>query len=126
MKIDELVGKYIQLRDKKAEMDAEHKARVSKITEALDKIEYVLLKEFHASGMDSVKTSAGTAYTQTRMSATVADWDIALKFIRDHDAYDMLEKRVAKSAVEAYIEETGTPPPGVNIRQEVVVNVRRS
>lgn len=126
MKIDELVGKYIQLRDKKAEMDAEHKARVAKVVEALDKIESVLLKEFQASGMDSVKTSAGTAYTQTRMSATVADWDIALKFIRDHDAYDMLEKRVAKSAVENYIEETGTPPPGVNIRQEIVVNVRRS
>ena len=118
MKIDELVGKYVQLRDRKAEMDSEHKLRVARVNEALDKIESILLKEFSESGLESVRTPAGTAYTVTRTSATVADREVFLTFAVDGHL-DMLENRVSKSAVEEYIEASGVPPPGVNIRREI-------
>lgn len=124
--MEELVEKYIQLRDKKAEIAGQYKAKVAKLEEVITKIENILLKQFSELGMESVRTKAGTAYKSTRASATVADWDNVLDFIQRNDLWNMLERRVNKSAVEQFKEEHGDLPPGVNWREEVTVNVRRS
>ena len=124
--MEELVEKYIQLRDAKAQAAAAFKAKVAKLDEVLTKIEGVLLQQFNEHGMESVRTKAGTAYKSSRVSATVADWDSVLSFIQKNDLWNMLEHRVSKQAVEQFKEEHGDLPPGVNWREEVVVNVRRS
>lgn len=124
--MEELVEKYIQLRDKKAEISAAFKAKTAKLDAVIEKIEGVLLQQFNELGMESVRTKAGTAYKSTRASATVADWDNVLGFIQRNELWNMLEHRVNKSAVEQFKEEHGDLPPGVNWREEVVVNVRRS
>ena len=92
----------------------------------LDKIEAALLAEFTESGIESLRTKAGTAYKQTRTSAGVADWEAVLRFIQDNELWHMLEKRVSKSAVEQFKDANGDLPPGLNWREEVVINVRRS
>jgi hypothetical protein len=38
----------------------------------------------------------------------------------------MLERRVSKAAVEQYKDEHGNLPPGINWREEITINVRRS
>lgn len=125
MKINDIVERYIALRDKKAEIKKEYELKVAKIDEVMTKAEGVLLKHFDETGSESVKTAAGTAYKAHRTSATVADWDSAFGFIRDQEAWEMLEHRVNKKAVEEYKEQNGDLPPGINWRAEVVVNVRR-
>lgn len=124
--LEELVGKYVELRDKKKAIDDEAKSKTERITAVMDKIESILLLSFQTSGTESVRTAAGTAYKQTRTSAGVADWPAVLEFIKENQLWDMLERRVAKAVVEQYKEEHGELPPGVNYRSEVVVNVRRS
>lgn len=126
MKIDELVDKYVRLRDKKDEMKLAYNEKVAVVDEALVKIEGVLLKHFQATGQESAKTPFGTAYTSTRTSATVADWDIYLQFVREHEMWEMLEKRANKTAVEQYRDAHEDLPPGVNWREELVVNIRRT
>jgi hypothetical protein len=56
----------------------------------------------------------------------VADWDYVLDYIQKNELWNMLEKRVSKQAVEQYVEEHGNLPPGINWREELVVNIRRS
>ena len=124
--MEELVEKYIQLRDAKSQAAAAFKAKIAKVDEALAKIEAKLLVQFNEHGMESVRTKAGTAYKSLRVSATVADWDSALAFIQQNELWNMLEHRVSKQAVEQFREEHGDLPPGVNWREEVVINVRRS
>lgn len=124
--MEELVEKYIKLRDTKAQLSADFKSRTAKLDEVIGKIEGVLLSQFMDLGMESVRTKAGTAYKSTRVSATVADWDNVLDFIQRNELWNMLEHRVNKTAVEQFKEEHGDLPPGVNWREEVVVNVRRS
>ena len=124
--MEELVNKYIELRDAKAKLKAAFDAKVSKLEAVLDKIEAALLQEFTESGMESVRTKAGTAYKQTRTSAGVADWDATLRFIQENDLWHMLERRVNKAAVEQFKDANGELPPGLNWREEVVINVRRS
>lgn len=124
--MEELVAKYIELRDTKAKIESETKAKVAKIVDVMDKIEAVILAEFQASGVESVRTANGTAYKQTRSSATVADWDAALGYIQANNLWHMLERRVSKQAVEQFKEAHGELPPGLNWREEVVINIRRS
>ena len=123
--MEELVEKYIKLREVKTKLSNEYKAKVAKVDDIMDKIEAAILAQFNELGVESARTNAGTAYKQTRTSATVADWDAVLHFIQENDLYNMLERRVSKNAVEEYVQENGALPPGVNWRQEVVINVRQ-
>lgn len=126
MKMSELVEKYIQLRDKKAEYKAEYDAKVAKVEEVLDKIEAKFLQVFEESGLDSVKTEAGTAYKSTRVSVTTGDKDAFMEFIRTNDEWPLLEVRPSKAAIEEYRAAHDDLPPGINWRAEQVVNIRRS
>jgi hypothetical protein len=58
--------------------------------------------------------------------ANVADWDAVLTFIKNHDAFDMLEKRVSKTAVRSHMDETGEVPPGITYGTKLGVNIRKA
>lgn len=124
--MQDIIEKYIELRDKKAELSAAYKKKVAGLDAALDQLEVILLEKLNEIGMDSAKGSTGTVYKSKRTSATVADWDYVLDHIQKNELWNMLEKRVSKQAVEQYVEEHGDLPPGINWREEVVVNIRRS
>ena len=126
MKLSELVAKYIELRDKKAEFKAEYDSKVAKIEEALTKIEAVLLDTFDKTGLDSAKTEFGTAYTTTRTTASVADKDAFMEHVKAHNDWQLMEIRCSKTGVEQYKDANEDLPPGVNWRAERVVNVRRT
>lgn len=126
MKISELVQKYVEVRDKKAQMESEHKAKIAKVDEVLDKIEAALLKTFDTAGMDSVRTEFGTAYSSSRTTASIADPDAFMTFCKENNAWHMLQKRVAQSAVEQYKDEHQDVPPGINLRVERTIGIRRS
>lgn len=125
MTTEDYVASYIKLRDKKASLKAEYDAKVEGIEKLLDQVEAKFLDHFNKSGELSIKTPAGTVYRATRTSATVADWDVILGFIRKNENWQLLERRVSKKAVEEMKAETGELPPGINWSEEAVVNFRR-
>jgi hypothetical protein len=126
MKISELVQKYVEVRDKKAQIKADYDADVAKIDRVLEKIEAALLKTFETTGMDSVRTEFGTAYSSTKTTASIADPDAFISFCKENNAWHMLQKRVAQSAVEQYKDEHEVLPPGIDWRVERTINIRRS
>lgn len=125
MNFNDVVTKYIQLRDKKAQIKAEYDVKVAKIDEVMDKVEGKLIEYFQDTGLESIRTDAGTAYKTTRTSATVADWDAFLAHVVDTENYHLLEHRASKKAVEEYKQVNEDLPPGVNWREEIVVNIKR-
>jgi phage host-nuclease inhibitor protein Gam len=127
MKLSEAVTLYIQLRDKKAQMKSEFEASVAPITEKMEKLEAKLLDVFNKTGMDSVKTEHGTAYTAVRTTASVADREAFMDFVKANEEWSLLEVRASKTAIEQFRDSNDNElPPGVNIRSERVVNIRRS
>lgn len=126
MKLSDLVAKYIELRDKKAQLKAEYDEKATKLDDLLNQIEGTLLKTFDTAGMDSVKTPSGTAYASTQTSASIADPDVFRQFVKDNNAWEMFQNRVSKTAVEQYKAVHDDVPPGINWREERVVNVRRA
>ena len=126
MNDDELVSLFVQIRDA---ANAEKKAwDVRKATLRLkrDQIAAILFKRFAERGAESVRTSHGTAFKKTVTSATVADKDVFLANVKATDAYELMDIRANKTGVEQYITAHGDIPPGVNWREEIVIQVNRS
>jgi hypothetical protein len=123
----EVVETYIKLRDRRAQRKKAYEAEDAGDKEKQDKIETYLLREFQESGVESIKTSAGTAYKSSRVSATVADWDsFFTDYVVPNQAWEMLERRCSKEAVQQYKAANDDLPPGINWTETVTVNVRRS
>lgn len=121
-----LLKLFIALRDRRARRKADYNADDAGDKDKQGNIEVEFLKRFNERGIDNVSSNGvGTAYRSTRASATVADWDTLLDFIKEDGAWEMLERRVSKTAVEQYRDENEDLPPGINWSETQVINFRR-
>ena len=123
--VDSVIKTYMKLRSEKEAIEAEVKDQVSGIKGKMEKLEAWLKAKADADGVTSFKTEHGTAFLTTTDFANVADWDAVLNFIRDNEAYDMLEKRVSKLAVRGYIDANKAVPPGITYGTKLEVNIRK-
>jgi phage shock protein A len=126
MKLDLIVERYVLMRDRLAEMKAAYDASTADIKAGMAKLEGAIMDTLNKQGVESVRTNAGTASKSVSTSATIADWDAYLDFVKANDRWDMLEKRCVKLAVEQYRAANDDLPPGVNWKSAVTVNVRRA
>jgi hypothetical protein len=117
---------FIGLRDRRATRKAEYDADDSSDKDKQNKIEVEFLRRFNDRGIDNVSSREfGTAYRSTRSSATVADFEVFLTHVRTKEAWELLERRVNKKAVQEFRDEHDDLPPGVNWTEAQVVNFRR-
>lgn len=124
--VEQVVATYLKLRRKKEEIEAETKDRVADVKAKMTKLESWLMQKADEDGVTSFKTPAGTAFVTSTDFANVADWDAVLTFIKENDAFDMLEKRVSKTAVRAHMDETGDVPPGITYGSKLGINIRKA
>jgi hypothetical protein len=123
--VDAVIKKYMKLRSEKEIVEATIKEDLDKIKTAMAKLEAWLKAKLDADGLTSFKTDHGTAFLTTTDFANVDDWDAVLRFIREEEAYDMLEKRVSKTAVRGYIEANKEVPPGIKYGTKLDINIRK-
>jgi len=125
MNIGDVIRTYAKLRDQKAAVEAEVKDRIGQIKAKMNKLEAYLKEQMDAQGLTSFKSEHGTAFLTTTDFANVANWDEVLQFIKDNEAYDMLEKRVSKIAVREYMDQSKRVPPGITYGTKLDVNIRK-
>lgn len=125
LKVGDVIATYLTLRHQKEALAQSVKAKVDEINAKMAKIEAWIKQQADVQGVTSFKSDHGTAFLTTVDFANVADWDATLRFIRETEAFDMLEKRVSKTAVRAYIDQTKSVPPGVNYGTKLEVNIRK-
>lgn len=123
--VDQVIAAYMTLRSKKDAIEGEVKTKVADIKAKMEKLESWIKTQADAQGVTSFKTKHGTAFLTTTDYANVGDWDAVLDFIKTNDAFEMLEKRVSKTAVRNYVENDKFVPPGVNYGTKLEVNVRK-
>ncbi len=124
--VEQVVETYLKLRRKKEAVENETKEKVAELKAKMSKLEAWLMQKADDEGVTSFKTSAGTAFVTSTDFANVADWDAVLTFIKNHDAFDMLERRVSKTAVRSHMDETGEVPPGITYGTKLGVNIRKA
>jgi len=121
-----LLKLFIALRDRRAKRKAAYDDDDANDKDKQNKIEVEFLRRFQERGIDNVAArDIGTAYKSTRSSATVADWEVVLDYVQEHEAWELLERRVNKTAVEQFKSVEGDLPPGINWSETQVVNFRR-
>jgi enamine deaminase RidA (YjgF/YER057c/UK114 family) len=122
-----LVKVYIKMRDAKAALEHEMEEKINDIAEQMAVIEQELLELCKASGQDGGKTEYGSFTRTVKTRYWASDWDRMYAFIRDHDAPELLEKRIHQGNFKEFLEANpGTMPEGVNVDSKYAITVRRS
>lgn len=124
--IDALVEQMVKTRDKLKEADDAHKERTKVARDYKERLEAALLAKLNEVGGESVKTAHGTVYRTTRRSATIADGGTFREFVIGNEAFDLVDWKANANAVDDFIKNEGTPPPGVNFTTAYTVGVRRA
>lgn len=124
--VDELVERYIKLRDTIKAADDAHKKKTEQARSYLEALNGKLLERLNEVGGDAVKTPHGTVYRTTKRSASIADGDVFRTYIIDSGGFDLVDLRANANAVDDFIKANGSAPPGVNYSETFTVGVRRS
>lgn len=79
----------------------------------------------HQMGLKNLPVDGlGTGYFTKHVSATVANPGAFWDFVKENQAWDLVETRAAAKAVESYINGNNAPVPGVNFNATQVFKVR--
>lgn len=122
--IDVVIQKYMALRFKRDEIERVAKEKIKTIDTGMDKLEAYILSRMEDDGVTTFKTPFGTAFKSTSDYASVTSWDDTLEFIKEQEAWHLLERRVNKIAVREFVD-TGSVPPGVTYGTKVNVSIRK-
>ena len=71
--VEEITRKYIELRDRKAEITKRHQEELAPLNEAMNNIEAWLLNQMNTLGVDTLKNKAGTPYKANSNSVHLTD-----------------------------------------------------
>ncbi len=123
--IDNVVEKYVALRDHIKRLDDEHDAKLAPLKQGLSKIEAWLLGKADEMGVDSFKTPSGTAYKSLKTRVKVTEWESLLPFLIQNELTHLLTKAVSKTELMNYFNTEKALPPGVELEQFYEVNVNR-
>jgi hypothetical protein len=131
---DQIVSRYLELRDYAKQREDEFKAEMAPYKEAMETLAGaadLLMKE---TGQKALSTENGTAYYSHTLSARCDDPDAFFKFVFDTAQTDRaaakayLTTHVGKEAVQTYMDGIGAghPPAGVKTDMVIRVNFRKS
>jgi hypothetical protein len=120
--VDKLVRIYMKMRSAIQDLDAQ----IESIKEQQQSVKNEIKDRMRGTGAKSLRTDYGTVSLMEKTRYYTNDWDSFKKFMVEHDALDLLEKRIAQSNMKLFLEENpGAIPPGLNSDTEFEISVRK-
>jgi hypothetical protein len=124
--LDKLAKVYRKMRDQISELTKEYDTQVELLKAQQDEIKNAMKEQMQALGVTSVRTDQGTVVLSVKTRYSTADWDAFKKFVIEHEALDLFEKRIAQTNMKQFLDENpGIVPPGLNSNSEYDVSVRK-
>jgi hypothetical protein len=118
---------HINIRDARHALKKQYDEADADLKVSQQRLEAVMLDHLNKHGMESVRTESGTFYAQEEITPSASDWNALYEWIKEHDAWEALERRIKKTFVKEYQEaHSGGLPPGVSVFRERIVRVRRA
>lgn len=124
--MEKRVAQYVQVRDALDALAERQKAEAKPLKELLDVLGGVLQKFLDDNNLANLTTAAGSCYTSTRHTASVADAKAFMDYVIETKKFELLERRANPTAVKAFVQEHGHLPAGVNMSALTSVGVRRA
>jgi len=124
--LDKLAKVYRRMRDQISELTKEYDTKVEVLKAQQEEVANAMKEQMQALGVTSVRTDQGTVVLSVKTRYSTADWDSFKKFVLEHDALDLFEKRIAQLNMKQFLDENpGVVPPGLNSNSEYDVSVRK-
>ena len=124
---DKLVSTYIKIRDAKDTLVREHEQALKSLTEQMEIIEQELLELCKSTGQDGGRTPYGTFTRTVKERYWTNDWDSMYRFIKEHDAPELLERRIAQGNFKEFLKDNPDKlPEGLNVDSRYSITVRRA
>lgn len=125
--LDKLARVYLKMRTHLGNITKAYETEAEELKAKQHEVALAMKDIMQATGQKSAKTESGTIILSTKTRYVAQDWDAMKRFIVDHDAVDLLEKRIAQKNMSEFLEANpGVVPPGLNTLTEVDVSVRRA
>jgi hypothetical protein len=126
-RVDKRVAQLVMIRDEIERVEEEQKKQVAPLKAVRDRIIGELLMFLEQTGQKSAKTAEGTVSIKVTYTAPLTDPDEFMTFVRENDAYELMDRRANATACKEYAEEhDGALPPGVKLNSKRSVGVTKS
>jgi len=118
---------YLKIRDARSELKSKYEEEDKQLEEQMDVIEAKLLDICRTTDADSIKTQAGTVMRRVAIRYWTNDWDSMYDFVKENDAYGLLERRLHQTNMKQFLEENPDKfPKGMLLDSQYKITVRRS
>jgi hypothetical protein len=126
IQMDKLVRVYRKMSARIQELTAEYENTVEPIKAQQEQIKLAIKDQMLALGLASVRTVEGTVVMSQKTRYFTQDWDSFKRFVLDHEAVDLLERRVSQLNMAQFLEANpGAVPPGLNSHTEYSLTVKK-
>lgn len=127
LSLDQLTRVFVKIRDAKAALEKEHKAKVDELTAQMDAIKSAMLGYLKENDLESVRTASGLVYRSVKTRYWAGDWEAMHAFIVENNTPQLLEKRLNQTAVRELLEsDPDLQPPGLMTDSEYTITVRKA
>jgi hypothetical protein len=124
---EELAKVYIKIRDAKEAMLERHKEELAAFNEQLEAISNELLDMCKTLNVASMRTGEGTIIRKVTTNFNTNDWGSMYEFVKEHDAFGLLQQRLNQSNMKQFLEEhPELLPPGLWSESKYTIVVKRS
>jgi len=125
--LDQLTAIYLKIRDTRAENKREFENVDKDLEEQQKMLAEQMLDSCKEIGADSIKTPHGTIIRSVKSKYWTGDWDSMYTFIKEHNAFGLLEKRLHQTNMKDFLNENPDAlPMGLNVESEYTIVVRRA
>ena len=125
--LDKLTATYIKIRDYRQAKARAFEAEDKQLEEQLNLIQLQMLEVCKQNNASSIRTEHGTIIRQLKSRYWTNDWDSMYSFIKQNNAFGLLEKRLHQTHMKEFLSENPDKlPMGLNVEQEYTIVVRRS
>lgn len=117
---DQLARVYVKIRDKRRDLEKQAVA----LKEQESAIQSELLEICKQQGAQTIRTQYGTVSKRTTKNYWTSDWESFTNFIKEHNAFSLLQQRINGTNMAQFLEENpDLLPPGLNadVTQTVVI-----
>jgi hypothetical protein len=122
-----LVKAYIKMRDARAALSAEYETKDKEIKEQMRVVENYLLEACKRAGGNVSIPGVGVVIRGVDTRYWTSDWEAMHNFIKENDAVELLERRIAQRAMGEFLKANPDKmPKGMNVESKYTVTVRRS
>jgi hypothetical protein len=120
--LDKLARIYVKMRAAMQDLDKQ----IETIKAQQQEVKNAMKDQMMALGTKSARTEFGTITLKEKSRFYTQDWDSFKKFVVEHDAVDLLEKRIAQLNMQTFLEENpDLHPPGLSSLAEFDISVTK-